>query len=299
MWSSVAVPAIVAAAVTVAVNATAGRIQQLGTRFIAWVRPDHTTLVGGTFGADNGGFQDFRCFVRCAPARRFSAARLARRLDPVATSALATALSAEIPAVPVSSGTAVARFQPPTQPPSYPAVVTACIWTNGRVEFEIPLKTTGNEDEGVQIRVAEVVEHITALVDQVRHGGYRRVFHTRRRMDWALSVSAYARSDPSGQSIPWAGLTFDGVQPKGRATEARPAQPIPQFGVRRLTNLRARSRPDVIIRRALDDWLFRSEYWSFDGAIEDLVRRAKHSRREGIPSTLDVPPAHVPGTLTK
>jgi hypothetical protein len=122
------------------------------------------------------------------------------------------------------------------------------------------------------VALEEISGYLIAVVNQVRHGLYRRLFSTRRRLDWALSVSALLRVEPSNQPLYWSDLTIGGVPVGDRAVDARPESPIrTQFGERRLRNLWPRTKPQDILRPALTDWLRRSGYLKPDQAVDALI----------------------------
>jgi hypothetical protein len=270
----VALPAIIAASVTILVNAGLERTWQLITRLWNLPRADNGTLTSAGFLRDDGGRTVVMCVVRCAPSRRF---RRPQPIDHDAVGALVKVLAPDLPPVPDRFDKDGVRFQTPG-PFGFGPETFVNVQASGLVEFGAPLSEFRSAD-GFTLSLTEVGMRIEAMVTQVRRGHYRHIFHTIRRLDWALSVSGYVRVEPTNQSEPWTGLTVGNNLVGGRATNSVPSQPIAgQFGEDDLKNLWPWTKPDKVIRGALKDWLLRSGYWKPDPTVHEVIAHA--ARRE-------------------
>jgi hypothetical protein len=173
VWSSVALPAIIAASVTILVNAGLERTWQLVARLWNAPRADNGTLGSDGYTRDDGGRTIFMCVVRCAPSRRF---RRARSIDHDAVGALVRVLSADLPKVPDRFDKEGVRFQSPDSS-AFGAETFVNVQANGLVEFGAPLSEHRSVD-GLRLSLDEVATRIVAMVTQVRRGQYWRIFHS-------------------------------------------------------------------------------------------------------------------------
>lgn len=275
-WTSVWVPALVAALVSVTVAAAFSRISELFRQAWSKVRRDHSTIVTGDFSMEQGGRHDVLCVVRFAPSRRVRQKRLQQSM----VGKLAISLAPTVDATPDSSGPDAATFRAPDENQSFCQV---SLRSNGLVEVATNLRSIANEssDGRTLVSLADVAHQMARAVLQVRAGHYETAMGIRGRLDWALSVSSYI-SGPQGTAP--VRLLVAGANTAAReAKTANAAFPNPQFGAQALKSTRQRADPAHILHKALDDWLSRSGYWDYEDLLADViaqaVRRADHEQR--------------------
>ena len=269
MWSSVALPALIAASVTILVNAGVVRTWQIIVRLWNMPRADNIALASDGFRTDQGGRTVIMCVVRCAPSRRF---RTLRAINREAARQWVGQLAPGLSVTPDRFSKDWVRFQTPGPFLGGPETFVN-LQANGLAEFGIPL-TAQETEGGFMLSIEEVSTFIRRTVTLVNQGYYRQIYGTRRRLDWAVSIGGYRRVEPTNQSEPWAGLTFGDEVVGGRAISPAPAVPIgSQFGEEQLKNLWPWTKPSIIIRATLVDWLFRSGYWEPRPTIDQLIQR--------------------------
>lgn len=277
MWSSLGLAAIVAAAVSTGTSllVTSGiaGTWQLVNRLFQSRRADNITLSSDGYRQDQGGRLVLMCVVRCAPSRRLL---FNRPIDHVLVGDFARAITSDLPdGLPAISREDEVRYQTPG-PMGFGPETFVSVRSSGLIEFATPISGTAlderPEDGTMPVALEEIAGHVSAVVEQVQGGLYRRLFGTRRRLDWALSVGASVRVELTNQTQFWSDLTIGGVPIGDRAVNARPESPIQnQFGARQLRNLWPRTKPEDIIQPALTDWLRRSGYLKPDQAVDVLI----------------------------
>lgn len=267
VWSSVALPAVVATVVSVIVTTSLGRLGRHCSALWAARRRDHSTIDAGYFSSDNGSRPCFLCVVRCAPARRL---RRPVALPHHAASLFVTTVIPTLPATPASFTPEGVRFE--RVPNEFGLVESAWLGATGIVEVARPLTVHVGPDGAQSLAPHEVAEYIRDVVSAVKEGMYSKLYGTSRRLDWSVTLSAMHHNE-QGITSGWDALLFVGTAPAGRATQGQPAQPRPHFGSSELRSRRQDCPTEHIVAAVLTDWLGRSGYWDYSAAVQEIVEQ--------------------------
>ena len=99
------------------------------------------------------------------------------------------------------------------------------------------------------------MDRVVPFMVGVQQGAFRRLFGTRRRLDWYVGLSQGLQADAS---TPWHSLVFPGAQPGVRATDMHGPYSHVGFGSQRLRELKQSTPVDEILMIALTDLVDRS-----------------------------------------
>jgi hypothetical protein len=259
------------------------------------IRPDHSSLTGGSYRHDAGGRPCPHVNMLCGPSWqfRFWSNRSGRRFDPgVVDEWVGETFPAFFGEAEYRDPNLI-RYMRQITIGDRTSQAWLWIWRRGLIDVSLPISHL-DHDGHLLLALEDVVRPVVQFVGSVERGWYERIFGRgilrRRRLDWSVSFSSSINDPLSGVQRQLEGFVFPGREPKSKPSAMMLYGTPSEANLRALRTKSSNAAPAAIAKAALDGLLRGTGYDDCLAAIEDALGFAGSSSPAQNPSRSDPPP---------